>query len=467
MAIDGLILLDNAGRPIIQSGFRSSQPSYPLLHVDAFSNALAKQSRPSDVDPVLYVPSLTHGSPSACCHIACGDMRVLCPVSGDVDPLSAFAFLQTFVEILKEYFGTVSAATMRENFDVVYQLLEETLDAGGKPLTTSSNALRDIVLPPSLLTKILNAAGANINASFNPGAGGPFSSTIPWRKANVRHNANEIYFDMVEELNAIANKNGVALSSTVWGKIETNCRLSGTPDCLLSFTNPQVLTDCSFHPCVRVQRWTRDKSLSFIPPDGRFILAEYRFLPAASAPTARFVSSGSQAVSSSRDTVPIPFAIKTVYDLEDSGAHFDITFTSRLTTRALEGIVIEMNVGEGAGGIKCVAARGSGIGRNMGATDMGMSNSMGASWAFDTKKKAGVLRWEIPNAPPSSTWSLRGSFTTSSTKPRPSHALQIRFEIQSHTFSALKVDQLRVTGESYKPYKGVRGRSIGNVEWRW
>jgi hypothetical protein len=51
--------------------------------------------------------------------------------------------------------------------------------------------------------------------------------------------------------------------------------------------------------------------------------------------------------------------------------------------------------------------------------------------------------------------------------PRPSHALQIRFEIQSYTFSSLKVEQLKITGEAYKPYKGVRGRAIGNVEWRW
>lgn len=51
--------------------------------------------------------------------------------------------------------------------------------------------------------------------------------------------------------------------------------------------------------------------------------------------------------------------------------------------------------------------------------------------------------------------------------PRPSHALQVQFEIPSHTFSALKVDQLKVTGEVYKPYKGVRGRSVGDVEWRW
>ena len=38
-----------------------------------------------------------------------------------VDPLFAFAFIQTFVEILQDYFGTLSAATLRDNFDVVYQ----------------------------------------------------------------------------------------------------------------------------------------------------------------------------------------------------------------------------------------------------------------------------------------------------------------------------------------------------------
>lgn len=91
------------------------------------------------------------------------------------------------------------------------QLLEETLDSGGHPLTTSPNALRDIVLPPSLLTKLLNVAGANINATINSGSGlgapgGPFSSPIPWRKAGLRYSSNEIYFDMVEEYKAIVNK---------------------------------------------------------------------------------------------------------------------------------------------------------------------------------------------------------------------------------------------------------------------
>ena len=70
-------------RAIIQSGFRSRSLSYPLLHIDAVNNTLAKAARPEDVDPVLYVASLELDTPSACCHIKHGELRFLCPVSGD------------------------------------------------------------------------------------------------------------------------------------------------------------------------------------------------------------------------------------------------------------------------------------------------------------------------------------------------------------------------------------------------
>lgn len=202
-----------------------------------------KTARLGDIDPVIYVPPYNAESPTACCHLQYGDIRLLCPVSGDglslsdlqpvsafthgaspsADPLFAFAFLQTFTDILHEYLGNVSAATLKENFDVVYQvrslklpvillnvqqLLEETLDSGGHPLTTATNALRDIVLPPSLLSKLLNVAGANITSAINSGSvgGGPFASPIPWRKAGLRYTSNEIYFDVLEELDASVNK---------------------------------------------------------------------------------------------------------------------------------------------------------------------------------------------------------------------------------------------------------------------
>ncbi|KAF8631235.1 hypothetical protein AX15_002564 [Amanita polypyramis BW_CC] len=473
MHLDGLIILDNSGRPIIQSGFRSTSSAYPLLHIDALNHALTKAPRPSDVDPVLYVQSYNStGFSSACCHVHCNDIRLLCPISGDVDPLVAFSFLRTFIDILREYFGAVNANTLKENFDVVYQLLEETLDAGGHPLTTSPNALREIVLPPSLLSKLLSVAGANITSTINAGYGpgsvsGPFSSPIPWRRAGVRYTNNEIYVDVLEHLKAIVSKNGTTLSSNAWGKLGTNAKLSGNPDCSMTFSNPQVMTDCAFHPCVRLQKWNHNKVLSFIPPDGRFVLADYRYLPpAAAAAIATDASTSSSALTAvGKDSVPIPILIKPVIEVEENGGTFDITLTSRLTTRAMENLTAELHLGKGAEGIKCITGRGSGgFGRGLSNLESGANVSIGASWAFDSGKR--VLRWEIPNVPPASSWTLKGSYTTI-TVPRPSRAIHLKFEIASHTFSALKIDQLRVSGENYKPYKGVRGRSTGDIEWRW
>ncbi|KAF9063601.1 hypothetical protein BDP27DRAFT_1334971 [Rhodocollybia butyracea] len=127
-----------------KTGQELSTTAYLLLHINAVNNALQKADCSEDVDPVIYVAPYNSANPSACCHVEVGDMRFLCPISGNVDPLFAFAFLQTFIDTLQEYLGTRC-----------YQLFEETLDAGGHFLTTYSNALCDIVIPPSLLNKPL------------------------------------------------------------------------------------------------------------------------------------------------------------------------------------------------------------------------------------------------------------------------------------------------------------------------
>ena len=114
----------------------------------------------------------------------------------------------------------------------------------------------------------------------------------------------------------------------------------GTPDCLLLFTNPNGLKDCAFHPCVRcvhlflkryqsffmvnftnsLQRWTQNKTLSFIPPDGKFVLAEYRYSPSTSSSS---ISPAASLSNATREYVPIPFSLKCDYDVEEkSGKTF-------------------------------------------------------------------------------------------------------------------------------------------------
>ncbi|EJD01288.1 clathrin adaptor, mu subunit [Fomitiporia mediterranea MF3/22] len=427
MAIDGLIILESNGRPIIQTNFKSTSPAYPLLHIEAFNNAIADSER-SQIDPVLYVHS--DQGPSVCCHTECGiGLTLLCPVRGDVDALYIFAFMQLFVETLQDYLGELSGSTLRDHFDIVYQLVEEMLN-NGHPLTTERSALRDIVLPPSLLNKILSATGANTHkASTNP-----FASPIPWRKLGVKHTANEIFFDMSEEMQAIVDKNGSVISSQVWGRIETNSKLSGIPDLLLLFTDNKFLQDCSFHQCVRLQRWLRDKAVSFVPPDGRFVLMDYQYIPVPS----------SGAINAR--PLPVPFSLLPTIKIDENGGSFDFVLTSRLSTRVIDRLTVELCLGDSATGANCTV-------------------SSGASWGFDPKTRK--LRWEILKAPQGASHNLRGSFSCSKPRPEISRAFQISFENNQSTFSGLKIDQLRISHESYKPFKGVRGRSYGQIEWRW
>lgn len=76
---------------------------------------------------------------------------------------------------------------------------------------------------------------------------------------------------------------GRLLSALVSGTIAFTAKISGVPDLLLSLSGPggqQALARKIelpvFHPCVRLARWReRPGELSFVPPDGRFVLAGY------------------------------------------------------------------------------------------------------------------------------------------------------------------------------------------------
>lgn len=101
-------------------------------------------------------------------------------------------------------------------------------------------------------------------------------SNMPWRKAGVTHPNNEIYIDIVEEIDAILSASGSVISSDVSGSIQAQSNLSGVPDLILTFNDATLIDDCSFHPCVRYARFEKDKVVSFVPPDGPFELMRFR-----------------------------------------------------------------------------------------------------------------------------------------------------------------------------------------------
>lgn len=104
----------------------------------------------------------------------------------------------------------------------------------------------------------------------------------------MRHTSNELYVDIVESLSVIFAPSGRPISAYANGNIQFTAKISGVPDILLSLSAPggtssqkhsgitRTMALPSFHPCVRLAHWqSHPGELSFIPPDGKFMLAGY------------------------------------------------------------------------------------------------------------------------------------------------------------------------------------------------
>ncbi len=81
-----------------------------------------------------------------------------------------------------------------------------------------------------------------------------------------------LYLDIVEEIDAVLDVVGNVICFDVSGCLEVQSKLSGICDLLLTFKDPAVIDDSSFHPFVRYARYEADSVVSFVPPDGNFKL---------------------------------------------------------------------------------------------------------------------------------------------------------------------------------------------------
>lgn len=162
--------------------------------------------------------------------------------------------------------------------------------------------------------------GLKQQLSLNPASQGP---AIPWRRANVRHTSNELYVDIIESLSVTLAPSGRPLAAYANGSILFNSKISGVPDLLLSLTSSggslgmeKAIELPVFHPCVRLSRWKeKPGELSFVPPDGKFMLAGYEvnLMPTDLDLTSWF-----------KVNLQLPVSIEVTTSLGSTGADFEV-----------------------------------------------------------------------------------------------------------------------------------------------
>lgn len=151
-AIEALYVFDRfAPTPtiVLQHEWRSRPPTTPtalLTHYNA---------HPAPQPSLIYIATTT--PPTLLFSVVHSNLLFLSPATSEIEPLLVLEFLHRVVDVLEDYLGTPVLATKIEaNYDIVAQLLNEMADEGF-PFTTEPNALRDVVLPPSLIGKIFGS----------------------------------------------------------------------------------------------------------------------------------------------------------------------------------------------------------------------------------------------------------------------------------------------------------------------
>ncbi|KAF7593070.1 hypothetical protein BBP40_012087 [Aspergillus hancockii] len=271
--------------PLVEQVYRSRPPSASTILPLYLAHPAPRPS-------LLYIPNAT--PPVTVFSIVQSNLLFLALSEIDTEPLVALEFLHRVVDILEEFVGApLISHKIQANYEVVAQLLNEMCDAG-IVCNTELNALQEAVETPGWMGKLLGGVGLSGSStpilgppntlkrsiSANTAAQGP---AIPWRRPGVRHTSNELYVDIIESLSVTMAPSGRLLSALVSGTIAFTAKISGVPDLLLSLTAPggqqaigRKLELPVFHPCVRLAKWREHPGeLSFVPPDGRFILAGY------------------------------------------------------------------------------------------------------------------------------------------------------------------------------------------------
>ncbi|WFD31863.1 hypothetical protein MSPP1_002903 [Malassezia sp. CBS 17886] len=412
---------------------------------------------------------------SVLCHIKVGELRLLCPVSRDVDPLLPFEFLRKVVDVLQVYLvGSTDPALLTEelicdHFDVVYQLLEEMLDGEGNVLLTEVNTLKDIVLPPSWLDKLVQTVGLG---SAPERTRTTLSSPVPWRRPNSKYPRNEVYFDVIESLDGIVARDGHPVTLDLYGRIRCNAKLSGVPELTVLLSDPSLVDDAAWHPCVRQHAWASARKLNFVPPDGEFELGEFRLRSSLAADA----SSLPGRPRGRRADATLPVSLQVHLGEKDAGAPravpFSITVAPCLSaSQALEDVVVEWNLGDGAQGVDAsaheidTAPHSTGLGSASWAPDVGVAQApTNGSMVFDRQSR--LLRWTIEKLPAIRKSVLKGSLLMGAGPCRPLYALQVRFAVAGESRSGLRITSIHLDKQPYVPVKGVRMMLHGALEWR-
>ncbi|KAL1860160.1 clathrin associated protein complex medium subunit [Paecilomyces lecythidis] len=273
--LSGILIFNQKGENLIFRAFRNDcRPRLAdIFRIQVISNAQVRS-------PILTLGSTTFS------HVKHENIYLVAVTKSNANAALVFEFLYRLIMLGKGYFGKFDEEAVKNNFVLVYELLDEILDFG-YPQNTETDTLKMYITTEGVKSAIANSPADSSRITMQA------TGALSWRRSDIKYRKNEAFVDVIEDVNLLMSATGTVLRADVNGQIIMRAYLSGTPECKFGLNDRLLLDsdgtkatraaagsvtleDCQFHQCVKLGRFDADRTISFVPPDGEFELMRYR-----------------------------------------------------------------------------------------------------------------------------------------------------------------------------------------------
>eukprot|EP00041_Stephanoeca_diplocostata_P004609 m.47741 g.47741 ORF g.47741 m.47741 type:complete len:447 (-) comp15235_c0_seq1:217-1557(-) len=230
-------------------------------------------------------------------HIKRSTLHFVCTTKFNVSPTMTIELLTRIANLCKDYCGVLTEESIRLNFVLIYELLDEVIDFGYGQLTSTESLKNFVYNNPIAVEGLASDSKGFRRMSAEDGAGrkqkrsAPSSAPnkpISLRLSDQRDHKNEIFIDLLERLTVLFGANGNVLRAEIDGCIQMKSFLQGSPELHIGLNEDLqigrkggisygvILDDCNFHECVKDEEFESNRALVLRPPDGEFTLMNYR-----------------------------------------------------------------------------------------------------------------------------------------------------------------------------------------------
>lgn len=267
--------LDIKGKTLLSRDYKGDIPSntiekFPLLLLDLEND---ENNEESNYKPFVNYQGINY------IYINHNNLYVCALTRKNDNVMAIIVFLSKLIEVLTEYFKVLEEESIRDNFVIIYELLDEMMDFG-HPQTSDTQILKQYITQDYF--KLIRKTSLRIVQPPNA-----VTNSVNWRSEGIVYKKNEAFLDVVESINMLINAQGQVLNSEILGEVKIKSHLSGMPDLRLGLNDKGIfnnesnnknidLEDIKFHQCVRLSKFENEKIITFIPPDGEFTLMSYR-----------------------------------------------------------------------------------------------------------------------------------------------------------------------------------------------